>query len=780
MKKNLLMKVASALLSTGILISLIPSAVLADGDVITVDGHDFIKQSDGLYKCSLTMYEYWNNSAHPYTYLYCLLNQEIIDRDFGGTIPNIENPTQENRYFYLGEDITIDHGVKVKDQSGSVIELQGRTITYDPADTDEYLWDASESTNCSVDFQGSYFENESSSLSGGTISSPNGAPIAKYTGGASGSYGSVTVSGINIVGGYGTNYTDKRKSAFDLSGSADLYIYSGAVISSFSAEQGGAVKATDVTNVQITGTIMNCYATEGGAIYAEGRVLFGGKLTGNLADKRGGAICLIGDDAHFESFYSDDELNIPIPIITNNTCSSYEGADEGGGGIYVDSGYSKPVDLSRKITINNNNRNAGSKKNLHIICNDNSQDYITVGYYNSDEFKVGISCYGAKSGDTVIRYPSYSKTTGTEYYTSRFVYEVSGKSSLITSVFTHPDDDKRLILDFVYVEDTTKTTVLSGYSLITDGSSIGIKFYVSLSDYDRKNYNYTKYSAKVSTVGEDECYLLGNNEKTLTYRDGEFENGYYTYTYYVDSMDMTVPLKFELYKEGVEEPVDTMSGFTVRDYIDTIAKNPGKYGEKGVKAAVSIALYGAASQKYFNFRADDLADKNMTGDMKAKTELSYYQNRYKTGLFYDPEDTQYGSNMPLSIPETEHLSFYGWTMSFKGKPAMKFYFLPKEGTTIDDLYISCYLGNTSVYTKGDYIVVQCSDIKMEQMIYSESMYIYYGDEEDAEMHFYFKPINYVTRMMQKTNNTPEAMELFDAFYTFTVQFLPDYFENYYY
>ena len=103
MKKKLLLKVASALLSTGILISLIPSAVLADDDVITVDGHDFVKQDDGLYKCQLSTLEYWTGGSHAYHYVYCLLTQDIIDNDFGGTLPDVVNPTQENVYYYLGE-----------------------------------------------------------------------------------------------------------------------------------------------------------------------------------------------------------------------------------------------------------------------------------------------------------------------------------------------------------------------------------------------------------------------------------------------------------------------------------------------------------------------------------------------------------------------------------------------------------------------------------------------------------------------------------------------------
>lgn len=787
MKKKFLLKVASALLSTGILISLIPSAVLADGDVITVDGHDFVKQEDGMYKCQLDTLEYWTGGSHAYHYVYCLLTQDIIDNDFGGTLPDVVNPTQENVYYYLGENITIHHGVKVKENSAAVIELQGRTITYDPEDKSEYLWDAAGIKSSTIKFQGTYFYDEPKELYDGTLYSPYGAPLVRIDGESSDAYSSAYVTGISVVGGYGTystgHYLDKRYSAFNLLGYSKFYMGTEAIIRDFSAEQGGAIRASGNTEVWINGEINRCYAIEGGGIYSEGKVIFGGSMTYNEADKRGGAISMVGENARFESTYSTDgRPAYLIPKITNNKCNSYEATDEGGGGIYIDSGRECPVAINEEINIIDNNRYIdGTKKNLYIVCDNGLKDYIYAEYYNDTQFKVGISAYGLNEGDALIKVPSYSTSVGIEYYTERFIYETSDDSTLVDSVNKNPDNQYYYHLEFQYIANKNKTTSLCGYSLITDGTSIGIRFCVYFTQGDI-NYGLYNYTAKISTVDGSECCLLGDNEQILTSYD-TYAEGYRAYTYYLDSMDMTVPLKFELYRKGKDEPVCSMSGFTVRDYIDVVINNPDKYGESGVKTAICLALYGAASQKYFNFRKNDLADSIITDDMRAKVALTDNQESYKTGVFYDPADESYGSNMPFSVDPSEHLSFYGWTMSFKGKPSLKFYFLPKNGATIDDFFISGrYPDNAEMYAKGQYIVVQFSDIKMEQFIESGHIYIAYklGDDYKNEMELFFKPINYITRMLKKANsNSAEANELFEAFYLLAMQFLPDYFENYY-
>ncbi|MCR5803777.1 MAG: hypothetical protein K6G47_05905 [Clostridia bacterium] len=782
MKKKFLLKVASALLSTGILISLIPSAVLADDDVITVDGHDFVKQEDGMYKCQLDTLEYWTGGSHAYHYVYNLLTQEIIDRDFGGTLPDIVNPTQENVYFYLGEDITITHGVKVKEYSAAFIELQGRTITYDPEDISEYLWDASGIKSSSLKLLGNYFYNEPSELYDGKVYSPKGAPIARIDGESSDVCSEVRISNISVVGGYGTNYADKRYSAFNLLGYAKLYTETESIISYFSAEQGGAIRASGNTQVWINGEITRCIATEGGGIYSEGRVIYGGSMTSNEADRKGGAICMVGENAQFESTYSTDgRPYYLIPKITYNKCHSYEATNEGGGGIYIDSGRESPVILDNEINIFDNNRNMdGTKKNLYIVCDDGLKDYIHAYYYNDTEFKVGISAYGLNEGDALIKVPSYSTSVGIAYYTDRFIYETSDNSTLEACTHNNPDDSRHYYLEFEYIADKDKTTSLCGYSLITDGTSIGIRFCVYFSEGDIR-YGLDQFTAKISTVDGSECCLLGSNEQTLTRVDA-YAEGYRAYTYYLDSMDMTVPLKFELYKKGKDEPVCSMSGFTVRDYIDVVISNPGKYGQAGVKTAICLALYGAASQKYFNFREYDLADSIITDDMREKVALSDQLENYKNTIFYDPADTRTGSNMPFNIAPSEHLSFYGWTMSFKGKTSLKFYFLPMEGFTIDDFFISGYYpDNATMYAKGQYIIVQFSDITMEDVIEGGHIYIAYnqGEGYQDEMDLFFKPINYITRMLKKDNNTAEAKELFEAFYLLAMQFLPDYYVNYF-
>ena len=159
----------------------------------------------------------------------------------------------------------------------------------------------------------------------------------------------------------------------------------GGTIKNCSADNGGAVYIKGTTTTSFTmvgGSIERSTAVNnGGAVYLEGGTvtLRGGSIINNLASQgNGGGICVVGGN-----FFMHDTTGVEAPIIENNAAYSrnHEGCGSGGG-IYVASSEQNTSNieveiLSGKIINNTSDRTGGG---LSVdMASSNRQALVSVG-----------------------------------------------------------------------------------------------------------------------------------------------------------------------------------------------------------------------------------------------------------------------------------------------------------------------------------------------------------------------------------------------------------------
>ena len=780
MKRKSLLELAAMLLTVLFFVSAFPARVSkAYGEEGTkeVDGYTFTYDSElGLYKTEVT--NVYNN-----VFTYYLIDQGLVDK-FGGTLPYYTKQEENmsiTRRFYLGEDITVTKGLVAPYHLAMQIDTQGRKITYDPSDISEVMWDGKTNAPASISFQTSD-DFIYKPANNGKIYSPNGASL--FLIGSEGySSGGASLRDVDLQGGYGINYTDIRNRAVTVTGNGCLSVYfgeRGCVISGFSAEEGGAIYveggkfAVDsggyTYGASVTlekALITGCYAKEGGAVYLNGQMEIKGEydygnessefiygIKNNKAENYGGGIYVAGPYAQLSTGGGT--------AITGNMCK-----DGFGGGVYIDpeadAVYNKLLIKGCTKIVDNSDFINGVANDVYIDYKGGSRDCIFV-YDMRDLFgcsEVGITGTGFSSGDVIVRgdftYDSELSDFKNTFFLENIDYKLLDPRKIPNSNYS----------DITIVKgDGTTAAALKGYSLIMDGTAIGIKFHVYMPENeDLGSSTNNIWTAKVSAASEPGLCVKGINEKTLKLDSYERDGDKVTFTYCVDSTDMTVPLKFELYKAGQTEPVDTMTGFTVRDYIDAVCKDYKKYGRYSANCAVTLAMYGAASQKYFGFRKDDLADKNLTESLKQEAAFKEYELD-TLQYYYDPQS----ANMPFSINDGEHISFYGWTMSFTGKPSVKYYFRVKDPADADKVTfdLSHYYNADQVkITKLSdyYYCIKFSGLSMYDTSSTIKISAFYNGAETPEIEFFTKPINYVFWIKNDQGGyySSEAHELAEAF-----------------
>ena len=782
MKKKSLIEIAALFLTITMIICLCPS------QKIKAYGEDGTKEVDGYvftYDPELGFYVTGIDKGWG-AVTYFLIDQGLINK-LGGTLPYyVREDMSVTTHFYLGENITVTKGLVVPYHSSIAIDMQGRQITYTPDDISEVMWDGITNAPVSISLYNSYNFNYIPSQNG-KVYSPYGATLFS-AGSESYSTGSISITDVDLLGGYDSNYTDVRNSAVKVVGNGAFSAYydrNGCVIKDFSAEYGGAIY-TEGARYEVPGggytygphislersSIRHCYAEVGGGIYLQGQLQLYGDynyseqtsefnygIMGCVAAERGGGVCAEGPYAMIEANNGS--------CITENLVVS-----DKGGGIYIES---DPDQISYKLTVSGAAKIAGNvsleedgdANDLYLNYKGRAYDCIYVDMSRVKGSSIGITGAGFTSGSSVVQGYSYH-----ESYMSDLENAFFFENSKFTLLSPKKNGDGTRAYMTLVKGDGSQAAALSGYSILTGGYGVGIKFHVYIPEDDEIGEPGDDiWTAKISAASDQELFTLGKNEKTIPvdnyYRE---DDGCVTFTYYVDSTDMTVPLQFDLYKNG--ELVDSMTGFTVRDYIDAVCKDYKKYGLYSYQGAVSLAMYGAAAQEYFGFRTDDLADKNITDVMKENTEFKDYET---TNLVYDYEPS-YG-NMPYYVPAGDHVSFYGWTMIFTGAPSVKYYFYVPDKADVDKIEISFThnfnRGTVETYkTSGSYYCVKLSNLSMADLYGTINIKIKYNDTGEDEIDLSCKPISYLHWLSNDIGSTysSKAHKLADTFILYSKKY----------
>ena len=192
--------------------------------------------------------------------------------------------------------------------------------------------------------------------------------------------------------------------------------------------------------------------------------------------------------------------------------------------------------------------------------------------------------------------------------------------------------------------DVAEADKLVGHS-IGLGDKIAVNYYMSLTE---KTLNDENAKMVFTVVGADS---VGDYEVSV--KDAQQSSGYYMFTCEVAAKEMTSVIKAKLVTSEAELAFDD---YTVQDYASVILSDPVKYAKEQelVKAMLN---YGAYSQVYFDYNADNLANSILDKADRALAEeldLSSY------------EFTVSG--------EQEGVKYHGSALSLESETAIKLYF----------------------------------------------------------------------------------------------------------
>lgn len=272
---------------------------------------------------------------------------------------------------------------------------------------------------------------------------------------------------------------------------------------------------------------------------------------------------------------------------------------------------------------------------------------------------------------------------------------------------------------------TVKEISVTGWSLSL-GDSVGVNFYVTVGD------DLVEDSVvSVSIDGETTLYPVSDalwDKNTECYR----------FSLPIAAAQMTQPVTVELI---VEDEVISTKTYTVRQYAEYILDDNNGYDD-GLKSLVKALLnYGAASQDYFDYYEDNLANAG-----------------YETGTV---------TPIPAEIPEVDVVDeltgcgYYGASLLFYGELTVRFYFKISRNT--DNLLIYQLRNQPELQTKDGLHYVDLSGICPQDL--DKILYLWIIDD-DGQMMIGYSPMHYIARMYHNEKSSETLKNLLQALYDY--------------
>ena len=192
--------------------------------------------------------------------------------------------------------------------------------------------------------------------------------------------------------------------------------------------------------------------------------------------------------------------------------------------------------------------------------------------------------------------------------------------------------------------DTVRPTVLKGWSM-TLGDDLDMNFFVSVAESELNN-------TRVQISVADETLLL--YPETL-----DNETGNYIFSVELAAAQMTETVTFTLL---VGESVIETNTYTGRQYADYIL-NSDQFDDTTKNLVRSMLVYGAKAQSYFVCNTDNYAD---------------------AGIEYAQAAVPAEIAPPVLTGAVDGLKYYGCSMLFTSKHAVRYYFTLSDGASIAD------------------------------------------------------------------------------------------------
>ena len=251
--------------------------------------------------------------------------------------------------------------------------------------------------------------------------------------------------------------------------------------------------------------------------------------------------------------------------------------------------------------------------------------------------------------------------------------------------------------------------------------NIGVNFYMDLPTKVIDNSN--AYMQFTLPNGSTEKILVSNVEKNTTITEGKI---YYVFSCEVAAKEMTADIKAQIISGDA-----TSESFTyrVKNYADYIMSHTEDYSEDVISLVQAMLNYGAASQEYFEYNTDALANSSLTDEQKQlpdtqASDLSAYAASYTKDKSYAGSTSYYGSSLVL-----------------KSNTEIKHYFTYDSANTNPDNFV-CKDGNYyQISESGDYLYVRIDNIPAHKLGDNLTLSLYEDDVKVGDISY--SPLSYV-------------------------------------
>ena len=210
------------------------------------------------------------------------------------------------------------------------------------------------------------------------------------------------------------------------------------------------------------------------------------------------------------------------------------------------------------------------------------------------------------------------------------------------------------------------------------------------------------------------------------------ENGY-LFTADLAAAQMTDDIILSVTVDGAEIAKKT---YSVQDYAHYLLE--GNYTAETKQMVKQMLNYGAKAQKYFDYNANDLAD---------------------AGYEVEAADAVPAVTEEVAISgAVDGISFYGATLLFKSKVAIRYYFNAPNGVAG-----YTFEGHEAKEKDGRYYV-EVADINPQDL--NKNVELTVSDGTDAKLTVGYSPMMYIKRMFHKDSTTAALKNLLQAMYDY--------------
>lgn len=239
-------------------------------------------------------------------------------------------------------------------------------------------------------------------------------------------------------------------------------------------------------------------------------------------------------------------------------------------------------------------------------------------------------------------------------------------------------------------------------------------------------------------VNETDTVHIKVGGKTVTYNASDLEQAGGTYLATVKLAAAQMTEKIEIQVEGS----DVVRTYTIREYADKILN--GAYTDETKQLVRDMLNYGGMAQKFFGYNADEanLANNGITDVGTAEVPAS-------------GSIPMMGTNGSVT-----GMNYYGATLVFRDKIAVRFYFEPAvdgEEFDIKNYTFAASVKGTPVSASdpvksGSKYYIEIANINPDKLAEQIEVEVMDNDPNDPKiLTVTYGPMNYITRMYSKAN-----------------------------